>query len=533
MSKNNFQINSLFSQILENQPNNNETKNNRETISTEPCYNSYNILPFLRQGKQSIASSSSLKSSLKSSSWPSILHRIITGIHKSLSSSSASGSGSHENGRHPPSSSSSSAHHYKYHYISGEWDKDIGIDLRGEDSPVSASRRLYIICKNISIALALLFMINKVLRTISRVLRPRRLSHRSDTSSPVHSTCHPVLGMRTPCGRWIAYQIHWFNKNHKTNKSNDEFKTKIENHNVIFYFHSFASSRIELPPFPSNLLSDDSSPVCIITVDRPGLGCSDPIHHHIHLSQGPNLSNSSSSSSSESLSSSYVTQFAQDIQYLAESLHIRKYAVIGHGAGGPFALACAAMFPQHVGAATLINTQVPLNTPQNDVPPHLLSQVQKDRQFLVKRNRLLRQLYCFLTYCRPLFSSPPRAPQEIALAVEEFYRRQGNQHSDIECSQALISSMREGLSRYGTKAAEVEMTAILSSWGFTLDSIDTVPVTLIHDTDNHIVPLECARWFSNHIPTAEFVQVSEGGILAIWRSSVWSQALAFNLKNLS
>ena len=100
----------------------------------------------------------------------------------------------------------------------------------------------------------------------------------------------------------------------------------------VFHFHGHGSSRLE-----ALALADaaEKARVRLIAFDRPGIGLSDP-------KVGDRL-----------------LDWPSDIAEAADQLGIRRFAVQGMSAGGPYALACAHMLPDRVTACSLVSTVPP------------------------------------------------------------------------------------------------------------------------------------------------------------------------------
>jgi len=102
----------------------------------------------------------------------------------------------------------------------------------------------------------------------------------------------------------------------------------------VFWFHGLPDSRISVLN-----LSKISGPLKIIGVDRPGFGLS-----------------------------SFTTQrrisdFAEDISFLADQLKIDKFALVGWSGGGHYAITCAALLAERVTKVVVISgLSLPLDT---------------------------------------------------------------------------------------------------------------------------------------------------------------------------
>jgi len=101
---------------------------------------------------------------------------------------------------------------------------------------------------------------------------------------------------------------------------------------VIFHFHGFPGSRLE-----GSLYHDAATAlgIQVLTVDRPGVGLSSP-----HPNRSPRT-------------------FADDVQYLAQHLDLKSYAVMAISGGGPYALAYAHAHPEGLKAVALVAAMGP------------------------------------------------------------------------------------------------------------------------------------------------------------------------------
>ncbi len=106
----------------------------------------------------------------------------------------------------------------------------------------------------------------------------------------------------------------------------------------MFYFHGYFGSCYQAA------LVDDFAKrkgIRIIATNRPGIGRSSPSH------------------------SKRMTDYAKDIEQLADALGIDSFAIIGASGGGCFALACAQVLPHRVKLAGVFGGIGPLNVMNN------------------------------------------------------------------------------------------------------------------------------------------------------------------------
>jgi pimeloyl-ACP methyl ester carboxylesterase len=96
----------------------------------------------------------------------------------------------------------------------------------------------------------------------------------------------------------------------------------------VFFFHGSPLSRLWCPDEEAT----EAARVRLVAVDRPGIGLSD-------LQPGRRLED-----------------WPLDVAELADALGLDRFAVAGYSAGGPYALACAALLGERVMRAALVST---------------------------------------------------------------------------------------------------------------------------------------------------------------------------------
>jgi pimeloyl-ACP methyl ester carboxylesterase len=104
----------------------------------------------------------------------------------------------------------------------------------------------------------------------------------------------------------------------------------------VFFMHGFTASRITR--HPDDQLTE-SLGVRLLTLDRPGCGASD-------LRPGRTL-----------------LDVGDDVRQLADALGVVRFAVLGHSAGGPYALACGRALPDRVAAVGVVCGFAPMDRP--------------------------------------------------------------------------------------------------------------------------------------------------------------------------
>lgn len=232
----------------------------------------------------------------------------------------------------------------------------------------------------------------------------------------------------------------------------------------VFYFHGWPGSRLE----PQAALSAGvSAPLRVLALDRPGYGASD---------FDPDRT---------------LAHWASDIAFVADTLRLKRFSVMGVSGGGPYALACAAKLPNRVASAVVVCGMGPSDTPGGI-------------SAMALHNRLMLRL-------------GPRWPRIVRVlvgwalsrnreSVELLPRRLGRQlpPADRKCLQrpgireALRATWREAL-RPGVNGALQDGFLFCRPWGFGLDEV-RVPISLWHGEADIIVPPAMGRHVAAQLP---------------------------------
>jgi pimeloyl-ACP methyl ester carboxylesterase len=155
-----------------------------------------------------------------------------------------------------------------------------------------------------------------------------------------------------------------------------------------------------------------------------------------------------------------VADTAADCAFLLTHLGVTRYFVVGWSAGGPHALASAAIAPESVEGVLLVASFAPFDAEGLD-------------------------------------NVEGMGAQNIALfGVSE---RGATAMREVGADNA--NHMDHGLSG-GDEGRVADLAALTSPWGFDLGGI-TVPVELWHGTADQMVPVTHGKWLAEHLPTAQ------------------------------
>jgi pimeloyl-ACP methyl ester carboxylesterase len=240
----------------------------------------------------------------------------------------------------------------------------------------------------------------------------------------------------------------------------------------IIHCHGSGSSRLEVTLFAAQA---DAAGVRLISLDRPGVGRSDPKPGYRLL------------------------DWPADVAEVADHLGIERFAVEGLSAGGPYALACAARIPQRLTACGLVSTIS---------PPDLMREV---------GTRAMRALgwigthtpHLLLLYARlvQLLTGSDAASTEKYLARYAARLGEADQQllSDPEVRRQIAQVMAESFRQGARGNLEVVLSEI-RPWGFQVEQIALKKVFLWHGEQDRIAPVAPVRLLAGLLPhcTATF-----------------------------
>lgn len=217
--------------------------------------------------------------------------------------------------------------------------------------------------------------------------------------------------------------------------------------------------------------------VRLIAVNRPGYGRSDAMPS-THLS------------------------VADDVAALADSLGLRRFATLGMSLGGPYALACAARYPERVRAAALVAS--PAMATALAPPFHRDRMSATEQQFF--RRLAAATPEDAVELLRPDFAAwvsgiSPDDPDDDALATRWLAAMSPADRETLSPlgSGMLAAAAREALTQLDGYLRDVAVT--FRAWEFPLDAV-TCPVWLAYGEYDDNVSLRNAHWLAANLTHA-------------------------------
>ena len=183
-----------------------------------------------------------------------------------------------------------------------------------------------------------------------------------------------------------------------------------------------------------------------------------------------------------------LRSWATDVVALADELGLERFGVVGWSAGGPHALAVAAVAPERVERVALVASMPP--------PDGL--------RFMPRDVRLVMGL-------------ARRSPRLAAHALERWGSKVPDPTGDPAHDEAYSRGRAESFRHGGLWLAQ-ELAYLGRPWGFELADV-TPPVALWWGTRDYITPPELAHAYARELPHAELklVEGSHQLLFSRWR----------------
>jgi pimeloyl-ACP methyl ester carboxylesterase len=245
----------------------------------------------------------------------------------------------------------------------------------------------------------------------------------------------------------------------------------------VLDFHGNPGSRLSFWGADDVVRSRD---VRVISVDRPGIGLSDPRPGR------------------------RVADWPNDVADLADALGLDVFSVMGHSVGAAYAAACAHALPDRVRAAALVSPIIPLDSPR------AIGELGKPGQWMLARDRpralrvLIRALFLLArlapTLARRTFGAKSTPAEKAISSRPDVMRR-------------ALDSARES-TRQGARGLVDDMRVAMRPWGFDPAQI-RVPLMVWQGDQDSSIPEAWGYWWADTVPGARLERRPGEGHLLI------------------
>ncbi len=248
----------------------------------------------------------------------------------------------------------------------------------------------------------------------------------------------------------------------------------------VLLFHGSPSSRL----FRPSASVTATCGVRLITVDRPGYGCSD-------FQEGRGL-----------------LDWPDDVAALADAIGLDNFAVMAHSSGGPYALACAWMMAPRIAGVALVSSVVPLDevpTAYDDLDDDDRGLVDLARRRPAEAKRRVEESARWLLEDPEVFLQAPR-PEPDRLLLE-----------DREVRSMYIEMIRESV-RTGLAGYAWDEVIERNPWGLSLQEIE-LEVSVWHGDLDHYIPRPHVERMASLLPKSHatfYPDEAHGLIIARW-----------------
>jgi pimeloyl-ACP methyl ester carboxylesterase len=203
-----------------------------------------------------------------------------------------------------------------------------------------------------------------------------------------------------------------------------------------------------------------------------------------------------------------VSDCSTDTANILDQLGADRFYVIGWSGGGPHALACAALLPQRVIAASSIAGIAPWGSQNLDWLAGMGKENVEEFQAALTGPDELRS---FLERVGPGFAQV--SGDQIIAAFGDLVDDVDKMVLTGQLGVFLADNIREAL-RNGFWGWFDDDIAFIRDWGFDLARID-VPVTVWHGAKDRMAPYAHGRWLAEHLPGARARLLAEHGHLSL------------------
>lgn len=215
-----------------------------------------------------------------------------------------------------------------------------------------------------------------------------------------------------------------------------------------------------------------------------------------------------------------LSSWVEDVQALLDHLKLEKAAIGGGSGGGPYAMACAATYPERLSSLTLISSAAPQDIPgirkkmaRGNVLGYFLS---KYAPFLMR--------YASRSFAKRMLKDPVKAFDESVMKqVGEADRRTIDTMKQNGTFQVILDHCREAYIN-GAEGHIADMRILSQDWNIKYDEINC-PIHIWHGEEDTLSPVQGAKAMADFIPGATPHYITGAGHLLMEIEAVFRDIL--------
>jgi pimeloyl-ACP methyl ester carboxylesterase len=245
----------------------------------------------------------------------------------------------------------------------------------------------------------------------------------------------------------------------------------------VIHFHGGGGSRLEPLLLGDELISQFG--LRLIAPDRPGMGQSD---------FQPNRG---------------FADYPKDIAFLADTLGLDKFSVLGISSGGGYVYACAAKIPDRLINAVIVSGAWDMDSLQ-DLPMFTRWIFTLARIFPLLYPGILKFMLRFYqgTPTKVLVTFKKQLPAADYAVLKPPHRIGASCKSTVEAM------------RQGTKGVAWDLQLYLRPWDFKIEEIQ-IPLKFFHGEQDKSVPIALAKRYIDRLPTAKLITYPDEGHISV------------------
>jgi pimeloyl-ACP methyl ester carboxylesterase len=246
----------------------------------------------------------------------------------------------------------------------------------------------------------------------------------------------------------------------------------------VIHFHGNVSSRLEPLLLGDELISQFG--LRLIAPDRPGMGQSDFQPNH------------------------GFSDYPKDIVFLADTLGLDKFSILGISGGGGYVSACAAKIPDRLINAVIVSGGWDIMDSLADLS--LLN------RWIFTLARIFPLLYRgFLKLMLPFYKGDPAkilATFKNQMSAADYAVLKPPHRIEAYC-KSVIEAMYQG-----TKGPAWDVQLYLRPWDFKTEEIQ-IPLTFFHGEQDKTMPIALAKRYIDRLPTAQLFTYPDEGHISV------------------